>query len=78
MEIDESKFGRRKCNRGRRVHGHWVFGGLERITCFLVEVEKRDAATLSCSMSDLEVLYIVTCGLLTTNLLLLQDAPTRQ
>ena len=37
---DESKFGKRKYNRGRTVDGHWVFGGVERMTgeCFLVEV----------------------------------------
>ena len=48
VEIDESKFGRRKYHRGRMVEGHWVFGGTERITgnSFLVEVDKRDAATL--------------------------------
>ena len=48
VEIDESKFGNRKYNRGRQVEGHWVFGGTERITgeCFLVEVDHRDAATL--------------------------------
>ena len=48
VEIDESKFGRQKYNRGRMVEGHWVFGGTERITgnSFLVEVEKRDAKTL--------------------------------
>ena len=48
VEIDESKFGRRKYHRGRDVEGHWVFGGTKRITgqSFLVEVEKRDAATL--------------------------------
>ena len=48
VEIDESKFGRRKYNRGRYVDGHWVFGGTQRITgdCFLVEVSRRDAATL--------------------------------
>ena len=47
VEIDESKFGKRKYNRGRQVEGHWVFGGTERITgeCFLIEVEHRDAAT---------------------------------
>ena len=48
VEIDESKFGKRKYNHGRVVGGHWVFGGIERGSgeCFLVEVEKRDAATL--------------------------------
>ena len=48
VEIDESKFGKRKYNIGRHVEGHWVFGGVERITgeCFLVEVEHRDATTL--------------------------------
>ena len=48
VEIDESKFGKSKYNRGRVVDGHWVFVGIERGSgeCFLVEVEKRDAATL--------------------------------
>ena len=48
VEIDESKFGKRKYNRGRAVDGHWVFGGMERGSglSFLVEVDRRDAATL--------------------------------
>lgn len=48
VEIDESKFGRRKYNRGHRVEGQWVFGGIERGSgrVFMVPVEKRDAATL--------------------------------
>ena len=48
VEIDESKFGRRKYNRGRWQEGHWVFVGVERITgkAFMVEVAQRDAATL--------------------------------
>ena len=48
VKIDESKFGKRKYNRGRQVEGHWVFGGVERVTgeCFMVEVARRDAATL--------------------------------
>jgi len=48
VEIDESKFGRRKYYRGHRVEGQWVFGGIERITgkCFLVPVERRDKNTL--------------------------------
>ena len=30
------------------MEGHWVFGGVERVTgeCFMVEVARRDAATL--------------------------------
>ncbi|XP_017466934.1 PREDICTED: uncharacterized protein LOC108359533 [Rhagoletis zephyria] len=48
VEIDESKFGRRKYHRGHAVEGQWVFGGVERGTnkCFLVPVEKRDKETL--------------------------------
>lgn len=29
VQIDESKFGRRKFNKGRRVDGHWVLGMIE-------------------------------------------------
>ncbi|XP_066946475.1 uncharacterized protein [Macrobrachium rosenbergii] len=32
VEIDESKFGKRKYNRGRKVDGCWVFGGIDRQT----------------------------------------------
>ena len=37
VEIDESKFGRQKYNRGRVVPGSWVLGGVERNSkrCFL-------------------------------------------
>ena len=43
IEIDESKFGRRKYNRGHHVGGVWVFGGVERRTkkIFLISVEKK-------------------------------------
>ena len=43
LEIDESKFGRRKYYRGHHVDGCWVFGGLERESgkVFLEIVEKR-------------------------------------
>lgn len=43
VEIDESKFGRRKYYRGHHVDGCWVFGGLERESgkVFLEIVEKR-------------------------------------
>lgn len=43
VEIDESKFGKRKYHRGHYVEGQWVFGGYERGTgrIFMVAVEKR-------------------------------------
>lgn len=48
VEIDESKFGRRKYNRGHRVQGQWVFGGFQRESgeIFMVPVETRDRSTL--------------------------------
>ena len=50
VEIDESKFGKRKFHRGRVVKGQWVFGGICRETreVFLVPLpdNKRDRATL--------------------------------
>jgi len=49
VEIDESKFGKRY-NKGKRIEGVWVFGGIERDTtpvkCFSETVEDRSAATL--------------------------------
>ena len=48
VEIDESKFGKRKYNRGRVVDGHWVFGGIERgsKSAFMVVVPDRTKNTL--------------------------------
>src|SRR5215813_11075282 len=49
VEIDESKFGKRKYNRGHRVEGVWVIGGVERTAnrlMFAEVVEQRDAVTL--------------------------------
>ena len=49
VEIDESKFGKRKYHRGHHVEGAWVIGGVERTVerrVFAEVVEKRDAATL--------------------------------
>ncbi len=48
VEIDESKFFRRKANRGRVGPGRWVFGGIERESgkVFMVEVPNRDRPTL--------------------------------
>ena len=48
VEIDESKFGKRKYHRGRQLSGQWVFGGIDRETkdVFMVCVDDRSAATL--------------------------------
>ena len=48
VKIDESKFGKRKCHKGSRKDGIWVFGGIERDSknCFLSSVEDRSAETL--------------------------------
>ena len=49
VEIDESKFGKRKYHRGHRVEGAWVFGGIERTPArrrFAVVVQYRSAETL--------------------------------
>ena len=48
IEIDESKFGKRKYHRGKRVEGVWVFGGIERSSkkYFMQCVTDRSAATL--------------------------------
>jgi hypothetical protein len=48
VEIDESKFGKRKYHRGHRVEGVWVVGGVE---CTaqrkrLITVPNRNAATM--------------------------------
>ena len=49
-EIDESKFGKRKYNRGRMVEGTWVLGGIQRETnhCFLTPcpANRRNESTL--------------------------------
>jgi transposase-like protein len=48
VEIDESKFGKRKYHRGKALDGQWVVGLLERESgaTVMIPVEKRDAATL--------------------------------
>jgi len=66
VEIDESKFGRRKYHRGHRVEGQWVFGGVERETgkCFLIPVERRDKETLLAAIKNWilpETLIISDC-----------------
>ena len=49
VEIDESKFGKRKYNKGKRVDGVWVVGGVERTPerkLFLLTVPNRNQNTL--------------------------------
>ncbi|GBL74686.1 hypothetical protein AVEN_243572-1 [Araneus ventricosus] len=48
VEIDKSKFGKRMYNRGKRVDGKWVFGGIERGSknSFFCVVEDRTSETL--------------------------------
>ena len=47
LQIDESKFGKRKYHRGHHVEGQWVFGRIEEDSrkYFLVAVEKWDEQT---------------------------------
>jgi transposase-like protein len=49
VEVDETKLGKRKYNRGHRVDGVWVVVGVERTLVrrvFMVRVENRSAETL--------------------------------
>lgn len=49
VELDETKTGKRKYNRGHRVEGVWVLGGVERTPerkVFIVSVPDRTARTL--------------------------------
>jgi transposase-like protein len=49
VEIDESKFAKRKYNRGHSVKGGWVLGGREKenaANCFFVPVPNRTSETL--------------------------------
>jgi transposase-like protein len=49
VEVDESKFSKRKYHRGHAVDGAWILGGVERTAekrIFLVQVPDRSASTL--------------------------------
>jgi hypothetical protein len=54
VEIDDSKFGWSKINRGHKMKGQWVFGGVERESgkTFLVPVPDTIADTLMAVISD--------------------------
>ncbi|KAG0436766.1 hypothetical protein DMUE_4066 [Dictyocoela muelleri] len=50
VEIDESKFGKRKYHEGHRVEGVWVLGKVERFgdrRIILVNIENRNSETLT-------------------------------
>ena len=53
VEIDESKFFKRKYNRGRYTHEQWFVGGIERGTrkCFIIPVANRNAQTIATIIS---------------------------
>ena len=49
VEIDETKLGKRKYNKGHPVEGAWVICGVERTKekkYFAIQVENRDSATI--------------------------------
>jgi hypothetical protein len=49
VEVDESKFGKRKCNRDHHVKGVWVIGGVESTaswSLFVSVVDDRSANTI--------------------------------
>ena len=49
VEIDESKFGKRKYQKGHAVEGQWVFGGREKYDktkVFMIPVHNRKQETL--------------------------------
>ena len=55
VEIDESKFGRRKYHRWHRVEGLWVLGIVERTPerkIYLIPLENRKATTLTNLICD--------------------------
>ena len=54
VEIDKSKFGKRKYNVGRVVEGQWVFGGIcrESRDFFMIPVDDRTSATLLSVIKD--------------------------
>ena len=71
VEIDESKFGKRKYNSGRLLTRKWVFGMVERDTDKMVmvtvpEIQMLRYYLLSKHLFYLEQLYTLMNGYLTT------------
>jgi hypothetical protein len=56
VEVDESKFGKRKYHRGHRVEGVWVIGGVERTAS--LPLVKNDGNINENAMAYVETLDI--------------------
>lgn len=66
VQLDESKFGKRKNNRGHHVEGAWVFGGVDNTkerNIFAVIIDKRDAKTLN----DIIMEYVLPGSIVVTD-----------
>ena len=67
VEIDESKLGKKKYNRGHLVNGAWVIGGVEKSPerrMFLVSIDKRDRETLL----PIILRHVLPCSIIRTDL----------
>lgn len=67
VEIDETKLGKRKYNRGHRVEGVWVLVGVEKTPArrvFLKRIADRSAATLE----EIISLHVAPGSIVTTDL----------
>ena len=66
VQVDESKLGRRKYNRGHRVEGVWVIVGVElteQRRVFIVPVENRDSNTIR----EIVNLYVLPGSIIQTD-----------
>ena len=73
VQIDESKFGKRKYHRGHHVEGQWVFGGIEEDSrkCFLVAMKdgtNKHYCPSSKNGFNVELLLFLIAGKRTRNL----------
>ena len=59
VEIDESKFGKTKFNRGRYIEGQWVFGDIccQRDKGTLLPIIRAHILPGTCAMSDMWKAY---------------------
>ena len=59
VEIDKSKFGKTKFNRGRYIEGQWVFGGIcrQRDKGTLLPIIQAHILPGTCVMSEMQKAY---------------------